>query len=144
VGLISAELEPGALVTSQHLPDHLDDSTDLLIFNSHFQKHRGDDLYWSNNPGLAPELADSLRARYPKVRAIGFDFISATSYTQRDIGREAHQRFLCPERGHPILIIEDMNLSPLQSTTQIISCHVAPLLISGADGVPVTVTAELL
>jgi arylformamidase len=82
------------------------------------------------------------------VRAIGIDTISLTAFQNRPLGRQAHLAFLAPEENTnptglknniPILIIEDMKLSGLKKTPQ--EVWVSPLLIHGADGVPVTVTA---
>ena len=53
----------------------------------------------------------SLRKEYSLIRAIGFDWISLSSYKNHELGREAHRIFLDPEKErHPILLIEDMVL----------------------------------
>jgi len=117
------------------------EDADLLLLRTGFEKCRGEAEYWSLNPGLAPELGDFLRATRPNLRAIGVDFISATSYLHRPIGRLAHKSFLDPNRpGSPLLIIEDMALSALDVLPQMVV--VAPLRVMGADGSPVTVLAE--
>ena len=68
------------------------------------------------------------------------DLISVSSYSNREEGRKAHHAFLNPEVGEPILLIEDMKLDLDTSFTKVI---VSPLRIEKADGVPVTVFAEI-
>ena len=72
---------------------------------------------------------------------IGFDSISLTSYQHREIGRKAHQCFLGDGEGEPILIIEDMNLDPLQ--TKPIKVFSIPMLYEKADGAPTTIVATI-
>jgi kynurenine formamidase len=67
------------------------------------------------------------------------DFISLTSYQNRELGREAHRMFLGGDR--PILLIEDMDLSKIMNSPKSISC--IPLLINGLDGSPVTIIASI-
>lgn len=115
--------------------------TDFLIIKTGFEKHRNEPVYWSSNPGLSPELAVWLRAERPKLKCIGFDFISITSYLNRPLGRVAHKAFLGIEENgtNPLRVIEDMKLSELsECPKQVI---VAPILVAGADGAPVTVLA---
>jgi len=110
--------------------------TDFLIINTGFQKHRGTDIYWNNNPGLSPDLAGVLKEKFHKLRVVGFDFISLASYQNRLVGREAHKTFLVENE---ILVIEDMKLDELNFLPQKII--VAPLQIENADGAPVTIFA---
>jgi kynurenine formamidase len=111
--------------------------TDLLLLKTGFSEHRYKEIYWNNNPGIKPEVADQLRNRCPGLRAIGMDFISLTSFQNRETGREAHRQFLGKT---PILLIEDMNLGEVFVDPTKVIC--LPLLIEGADGAPVTIIAE--
>jgi kynurenine formamidase len=112
-------------------------ATDILLINTGFQKYRGTEKYWKFNPGLSPDLAGKLRKECPKLKAVGFDFISLSSYQNRILGREAHKQFLVE---HDILIIEDMDFSLLRNkVSQLIAI---PLMIDEADGSPVTVLAR--
>lgn len=113
--------------------------TDFLIIKTGFGKFRGEEKYWKYNPGLAPSFAAQLRERFPKLKVVGMDFISLTSYQNREIGREAHRVFLGGDK--PILLIEDMDLSNLSSNPISITC--LPLLIKGLDGSPVTIIASI-
>jgi kynurenine formamidase len=66
------------------------------------------------------------------------DLISVSSYSNRSEGHKAHQAFLKPEIGNPILLVEDMNLNIKGPFSKVI---IAPLLIEKADGAPCTVLA---
>lgn len=102
---------------------------------------RQDNKYWQSPPGFLPETATWLRNLFPRIKFFGFDLISLSSFVHRDVGREAHQAFL--KHQQPILIIEDMNLEPLESQTKLAKLLVSPLLVSDADGSPVSVWAWL-
>ena len=67
------------------------------------------------------------------------DFISLTSYQNREIGREAHKNFL--GGNNPILLVEDMDLSKIENTPRKLIC--VPILVHGLDGSPVTIIAEV-
>ena len=112
--------------------------TELLIFKTGFYAFRNQDQYWSNNPGISPEVADLLRKQCPQIRAIGMDFISLTSYQNREIGRTSHREFLGKSS---ILLIEDMDLHNLtKSPQQVIGL---PLMLANTDGAPIAIIAKL-
>jgi len=112
-------------------------NTDILLINTGFQKYRGKEKYWKFNPGLSPNLAAKLKKNCPKLKVVGFDFISLSSYQNRMLGREAHKKFLVE---HDILVIEDMDFSGLKGNiSQLIAL---PILIDQADGGPITVIAK--
>ena len=111
---------------------------DLLIINTSFGRYRKEKAYWNNNPGISPGLALFLRTRFPNIKAIGFDFISLSSYQNRLLGREAHKEFLIE---HNILIIEDMKLDTI-ARRKIKSVTALPLQIDEVDGSPITIIAE--
>jgi len=114
------------------------ENTEFLIFNTGFGRFRGKTDYWRNNPGLAPQLAGALKSRCPGLKVVGFDFISLSSFYNRELGREAHREFLI---NNDILIVEDMKLDEIKDK-MIISITALPLLIEHADGVPITIIAE--
>lgn len=128
---------PGQLIIPEDipLPEQLDEATDMLLLCSGFESYRGTDVYWEAGPGLAPELAEFLILKYPKLRAIGMDFISISSLKHRDKGRVAHKAFL--ERG--ILLFEDMCLSGIRKDERLEKVIALPLRFANADGAPVTV-----
>jgi arylformamidase len=113
------------------------ETTDLLLIRTGFGLYRGQHKYWRNNPGLSPTLATKLKVRCPNLRAIGFDFISLSSYQNRELGRLAHKEFLIK---NDILIIEDMKLMSL-GDNRIKTVTALPLLIRNIDGAPITVIA---
>ena len=95
---------------------------------------------FSNNPGLHPNLASYFRSKYKKLRRVGFDFISLTSWKHSDEGRKSRKEFLCPTNKEPILVIEDMKLSEIVNPLdQVI---VAPIMIEDGNGGNVTIFAK--
>ncbi len=111
--------------------------TDFLILKTGFGQFRSEEKYWKNNPGLSPQMADQLRERTPLLKVIGMDLISITSFQNRELGRVAHKKFLGGE--NPVLLVEDMDLSMLEKSPDMIMCF--PLMIKGLDGAPVNIIA---
>jgi arylformamidase len=136
------DIYPGAIIGSCML-DHYDipSSTELLLLKTGFGKFRGTPTYSMENPVFHPELAEFLRIKFSSLRAIGFDTISISSWTDRMIGRIAHRAFL--GGNNPILLIEDMDLSQINKSTVVSSAIVAPLLVCGTDASPCTIIAEV-
>lgn len=119
----------------------IDSDVELLLLRTGYESLREQDAYWNDNPGLAPILADYLRSVFPKLRCIGFDFISVTSWKYRAEGRMAHKAFLTPEDGgREIWAIEDMSLK--DAPVDIKRVVVAPLMVEDGNGTAVTVIAE--
>lgn len=116
---------------------------ELLFIRTGYEGHRGVDKYWNDSPGLAAELADYFRGKFPALRCVGFDFISLTSWNFRPEGRVSHKAFLCPdeEEKKPILVIEDMALANVQ--TAIKTVVVAPMFVEDGNGGAVTVFADV-
>lgn len=114
---------------------------EMLLIKTGFEKKRNTEDYWAHNPGLSPALGLWLREFRPRVRVLGFDFISITSYDHRALGKAAHNAFLHEEHiGAPILAIEDMKLSELLGSP--VRVTVLPIRVHHSDGSPVTVIAE--
>ena len=129
------------LITSANLPSEIDTSIDLLLIRTGYEKYRNENKYWNDNPGVSSELADYLRRNYPKLRAVGFDFISLTSWKHKEEGLKAHLNFLDPAKRE-IFIIEDMKLQEL-GDHDIIDLIIAPWLIDEIDSAPVTIIARV-
>lgn len=139
--LVNYAADPGELIEPAAWCGDVPETCDLLLLRTGFEGKRSESIYWRENPGLAPTLADWLRENRPAVRAIGVDFLSVTSFVHREIGREAHRRFLSSGKGAPIMLIEDMKLSELPGQPQ--KVMVMPLRVRGTDGSPVTVIADV-
>jgi kynurenine formamidase len=116
-------------------------STEFLIIQSDYYKCRGTKSYIFDNPGLSKELANKLSDSLPNLRAIGFDFISLTSWNHREHGRESHKMFLGGENG--FIIVEDMDLSPLSDVKSIKNIIIAPVRTDNGNGGVTTIIAEV-
>lgn len=138
ITLVDHQAAPGEIIFITPLLENIPPLTDLLLLRTGFQSIRHTQQYKEENPGIAPESAQSLKQRCPALKAVGMDFISASSFADRVLGREAHKRFLL---DHDILLIEDMNLEGV--TGEIKNVFAFPLLIDNADGVPITMVAEV-
>ena len=140
VQLLNLPFENAGLINYNNIDGKISLETDILLIKTGYEKYRGTDKYWNDNPGIAPEVAEYLRQGFPKLRCIGFDFISLTSWKYRDEGKAAHQSFLNPEsNGNPIWIIEDMALALIND--QVKSLIVLPIFVNGMDSSPVSVLA---
>lgn len=142
VGVALGEAE--ILIGPERVLPFLAEDADLLLIKTDFGRYRSKTAYRAANPGLSPDLARELRVQYPNLRAVGIDFISVSSWLDRDAGRAAHRAFLDPDApGAPIILIEDMDLSPLTGAMRIRQVIVLPLRVQEADGAPCTVVAEV-
>ena len=143
VVLIDLDCKDGHLISSVDLEKmNIPSDIEFLAIRTGFECFRNKDKYWNKNPGLNPTLATYLRKRFPKLRCIGFDFISITSWLHRSEGRLAHEAFLCPKSGErEILAIEDMSL--LGVNKDIDQLIVSPLFMSDGNGGAVTVICKL-
>lgn len=84
------------------------------------------------------DVGIGLRHLKSSIRAVGIDWISASSFIHRKEGRAAHRAFLNPEgEGDPVLLVEDMNL--FADLTRMSRVLVAPLIVEGIDSAPCTV-----
>lgn len=114
---------------------------DFLLIKTNYENHRGSEKYWNENPGIAPELAFYLKEKFTNLRAIGFDFISVTSFQHRSVGKQAHLALLGGDK--PILPIEDMALSSIAASTHFEQVIVSPLRVTESNGAPVTIIAKI-
>lgn len=138
VHLWSKNADPSEIIVDDnHELSKMDPDTDFIIVKTGFEKFRGDEKYWKFGPGIGKKLCEEIVARFPRLKAVGMDFISISSYQNRDEGRAAHRVLL----GAGIRIIEDMKLSGLdRSPEEVVAL---PLLIRDGDGGPVTVLATV-
>jgi len=115
--------------------------TDLLLIKTGFGEKRSDQVYWEENPSFSSDLAEYLRKQCTKLRVMGFDTISLSSWKDRELGRKAHRAFL--DTQQPIMLLEDMDFSQFESGTPIIQVIISPLPVRNADASPCTVLAEV-
>jgi arylformamidase len=121
------------------LVEELSPNIELLIWKSGFGINRGTNNYWERQPIIPALFANILRKRFPKLRVLGFDFISLTSLLDKNEGKKAHISFLIENE---IMVIEDMFLNSIEQAPD--KVIIAPLLIDASDGVPCTVYAVYL
>ena len=114
---------------------------DLLIIKTGLCYQRHEKVFWESNYGFHPDIADYLRLNFPNIRVLGFDSISVSSFQERMLGREAHKAFLNPTK--PILLLEDMDLTFLDTNSKINKVDIVPLRIAKCDGLPCTIIAEV-
>jgi len=142
VQVLDVPINTGRLIRIKDIDQNINKDIDLLIIRTGYEKFRKIEKYWNDNPGLAPELGVWLRKEFKDLRAIGFDFISLTSWKFRDIGKKAHRAFLDPDgKNSPIRIIEDMSLACINN--EISEVIVAPLFINKSNGSPVSVFSKI-
>lgn len=136
--VIHVALKPSEILMCDKWIRNINTDTDILLFKSGWGNYRKKKIYSTDNPGIHPEVGIYLRKKYPRIRAIGIDWISISPYQNRELGREAHKAFLDSEsEGQPILIIEDMYLpDDMENLNKI--C-VLPLLVEGMDSAPCTI-----
>jgi len=136
--ICNINMECGDYINSEHLKKiDIPKCTDFLLIRTGYGKFYREEKYWNDNPGLDESVAEFSKSEFPKIRAIGMDFLSVNAYKNKEPGRKAHLAFLSePE----ILIIEDVFIpDEILTFKQII---VAPMLIDMADGVPCSIIAE--
>lgn len=143
--ILFLEINPENLVIKDELIHPLslidDRGYDLLLVKTGACTHRDKETYWSQNYGFHPDVYTVLIERFPSVRIFGFDTISVSSFQDRSTGREAHKQFLNPKG--PILLLEDMDLRLINTSTIFFSVIIAPLRIEQCDGIPCTVMATI-
>lgn len=77
----------------------------FIILKTGFGKYRNQEKYRKNNIGLSMEFSDWIINNFKKIKIIGIDSISISSWQHREVGRKVHKKLLSPKK--PILIIEE-------------------------------------
>jgi len=121
--------------------DNINFDAEFIIFKTGIGKYRSEDRYWEFNPGISVELADWIQDKFKKIKIIGLDSISISSWQHRDVGRHVHKKLLDPKK--PVLFIEDMDLSQINEDTVFKNIVIAPIMVKKSDGGPVTILAEV-
>ena len=84
--------------------------TDVLFIQTGFESFRNSakkEKYIFDGPGLQAEIGYWIRENR-KIKMIGLDFISLSSYAHREDGRYAHRAFLCE---HIVLVQRELEFS---------------------------------
>ncbi len=139
--ILFVEIEPRYLIIQDELIEKLslikDDEFEILIVKTGICDYRDEEKFWNENYGFSPEIYDYIVKKFSKVRVLGFDSISVSSFRERMIGKKAHKRFLNPD--NPILLLEDMDLKKITKQSKFEKLVIAPLRIKKCDGLPCTV-----
>jgi kynurenine formamidase len=140
------DLVPKEIIIKNDLIDILEEKNDkekydLLIVKTGICNNRDKDVFWKENYGFDPRIADYLKEKFPNIRVFGFDSISVSSFANRKLGREAHKAFL--NHTKPILLLEDMDLRYINEQSIINEVIMAPIRIKKCDGLPCTVIAKI-
>ena len=133
---IDYQADEGELIEAASLVSDFDGQNtevDFLLIRTGFEINRQKDAYWRANPGMHPDSAKDLKEKFPQLRALGFDFISLSSYQHRELGRQAHKEYL----SRDILIYEDLTLKRVEN--KLIRIIALPLRILHGDGAPCTI-----
>ena len=140
--LVDIPLEQGRYINDEDLKAaRPPEGADLLLIRTGYGAFYGQDKYWNDNPGLDSTAAAWLKRHHPSIRCLGMDFLSVNAHRNKEPGRAGHRAFLSPPE---ILLIEDMDLSPLNGAGPGLSSVVAaPLRIGRADGAPCTVIGQV-
>lgn len=143
--ILFLEIQPKSHLIQTELIDTLqsieDRGYEILIVKTGACHHRYNREYWEENYGFHPDIYDLIAKKFTSIRVFGFDTISVSSFQHRDIGKEAHRRFLNP--SSPILLLEDMDLTKVDTSSNFLSIILAPLRIEQCDGLPCTIMATL-
>jgi kynurenine formamidase len=139
------DISPKSMILKNEIIENLETVEDIgyeiLIVKTGICHKRDTEDFWKVNYGFDPEIYDYLLSNFPDIRVFGFDSISVSSFQNRTLGREAHKRFLSPEK--PILLLEDMDLRNIDESTNFEEVIISPLRIANCDGLPCTVFGVL-
>lgn len=111
---------------------------DIVLLRSGWSRFRSETKYLTENPGIDPDTSLAIRKLFPGVRAVGIDWVSVSSFSDRAAGRRTHSILLDPGAdGAPKCIIEDMDLGgDMSRLRQVIAL---PIMIKAIDSAPCTV-----
>ncbi|KAB8036822.1 hypothetical protein GCL60_13335 [Silvanigrella paludirubra] len=144
IGFINLNLNFGDTLDVEKIKGNINfisNNITLLLIRTGISRFRNNDIRYSTiGVPVSEGVAAFLRTRFPFLTTIALDFISISSFSNRQLGRKVHQEFL--KNDNPILIIEDANFEPLCQKTPSIVVSL-PLRIENGDGAPVTIIAKV-
>jgi len=145
--LVDVPVAGGELIGEEMLRRHegrIADADMLLVRTGFGSATRSRDpiCYGWEAPGFEVSAAYYLRA-FPALRALVMDLPSATAPRHLRTGHEFHQVILrAAPPGTYVLLVEDARLDEDLSQEELHRVTMAPLMLEGADGAPVTLLAE--
>lgn len=140
VNLESALIGKTVISTDLFSDVRLDPGTDLLLIRTGMGRLRREESYGSGNPAFHPDLALFFRQSMPRIRAVGMDAVSIASRLHRDLGKEAHRKFLLESK---ILPIEDMDFSGVSASDSIDRVFALPIRMADSEAAPATIIARV-
>lgn len=121
-------------------------TTDLLFFYTGYCKNRNKpDLYADDFPAISEEVARFIRTELINVKAVAIDVLSIESAVLGlKTNFKVHKTLLDGGLYHtrPLLIYEDVNIGEIIGKN-IKKVYAFPLRLTGIDGSPVNIVAEL-
>jgi len=117
----------------------------LLIRTGYGARWRSADpeRYRHHSPGFDVSAGRYLVDEQPALRAVAMDVISAACQAHVDEGREFHRIMLGRRRDDRyVFLVEDARIDPDLAQVDLGRVIMAPLLLEGQDGGPVTLLAE--
>ena len=126
--------------------DRLVDADLLLLYTGFSQYRKTDpDKYNVQQPSVSPEAAQYLMEEYPSLRAVAVDLMGIENIAKGKVSNPpfpTHRAFLLHKPK--FMLVEDANLEALDSIKAGIKrVFVIPLLLPGAEAMPVTAFAEI-
>lgn len=139
--LVELPMEPAQVIGPEALMPFKEAiaQCDLLMLRTGMSRLRQTDpeTYSARGPAVGSPCARWLMDTFPNLKGLALDFVSLASYAHGEDGAAAHRLMLGAEHDHYVLIIEDVNLAPLDAGT-LSPVYSIPLLIEGIDSCPVT------
>lgn len=120
-------------------------NADLLLIRTGAGSYRNEDpvRYGRRSPGFHPDAAGVLLNPSSRLRALAFDFPSASSPMRLEEGSKFHQEILgTTGRGRYLFLIEDARIDADLTQADVGRVIVAPLILTELDAAPCTVLAE--
>lgn len=145
--LIDIRKDEDELITAEDLEQHDSEigEADMLLIRTGFGarvRSQNPERYGWHAPGFHPSAGSYLK-RFPNLRAVVMDFPSAAAPQHTEEGFEFHRIALgAQESPNFFLLVEDARLDPDLQQEELHHVVMAPLLLEGADGAPVTIIAE--
>lgn len=119
---------------------------DILLFYTGYSKDRDKpEIYSDDFPALSEEAAKFIRNQLLNVMAVAIDVLSIESAIWGPkTGFKVHKTLLDGDLYHarPLLIFEDVNIKKIMGK-KIKKIYAFPLRITGIDGSPVNIVAEI-